>query len=378
MLALRYHPSVGRHVAARASRRAGLGSLELTELAPPRAPAADWTQVRPRLSGICGSDLALFTGRASAHLGALTSSPFTPGHEVVGELSDGRRVVIEPALGCTARGLHPACPECTTGRHALCRQVSDGDVSAGLQIGFCRDTGGGWGEALVAHRSQVHPIPATLPDEDAVLIEPLACALHAVRLAGPLPGQRLVVIGAGTIGLLTVAALRALAPEVTVLCVAKHSGQQHEAVRLGADATCVPDRLALEAARVTRSRRLVDRLGGELLLGGVDCVLDCVGSSASLQAAVTITRPQGMIVLVGMPGRVSLDLSLAWQRELRVQGAYGYYHEFAEAITWAGRLGLGRLVDRAFGLRDFRTALEHAPRAARSGATKTVFDLRAP
>jgi threonine dehydrogenase-like Zn-dependent dehydrogenase len=112
------------------------------------------------------------------------------------------------------------------------------------------------------------------------------------------------------------------------------------------------------------------------LLGGLDGVLDCVGSSASLQAAVSVVRPRGVVTLVGMPGNVSVDLALAWQRELQLRGAYGYGGEFASALRLAERLKPGRLVDRAFHLRDYRAALEHAPRAARSGRVKTVFDLR--
>lgn len=380
MLALEYSASAPRHLAARVSRRAGVGALRLRELRPPPLPASDWLQVRPRLSGICGSDQALVSGSASPYLGSLTSGPFVPGHEVVGEIASGERrgerVVVEPALGCTARGIEPACPECAEGMHALCRNVTEGSVSAGLQIGFCRDTCGGWSEGLTAHASQLHPVPDELRDEDAVLVEPLACALHAARLAEPQPGETLAVVGAGTIGLLTIAALRELEPRATVLAVGKHSAQQLEARRLGADHVCAPDRLHLAGAQLTGARRLVGHLGRELLLGGFDTVLDCVGSGDSLEAAITTARPRGQVVLVGMPGRVNADLALAWQRELRVCGAYGYRRDFPAAVELAGRLRPGRLVARGWHLRDYRDALDAAPRAARSGKVKTVFDLR--
>jgi threonine dehydrogenase-like Zn-dependent dehydrogenase len=375
VLALQFTPSVARHVAARVSGRRQLGGLQLVETDPPLPPADGWVQVRPRLSGICGSDQALVTGDASPYLGALTSAPFVPGHEVVGELRTGERVVVEPALGCHARGV-PSCPECGDGHTALCRHVIDGDVAAGLQVGFCRDTSGGWSEGLVAHASQVHAVPDALRDEDAVLVEPLACSLHAARMAEAGPGDVVVVIGAGTIGLLAVAAVRDLAPGATVLAVAKHPGQQGAARRLGADAVCAPDAVHREVARLSGARRLVGRLGDELLLGGADAVLDCVGSSASLQAAVTATRARGTVVLVGMPGRVTVDLALAWQRELRLLGAYGPTGAFPEAIELAGRLRVGNLVDDGFALEDHRAALDSAPRAARSGRVKTVFDLR--
>jgi threonine dehydrogenase-like Zn-dependent dehydrogenase len=364
MLALQYHPSVPRHLAARLSPKVGVTALRLTEMDPPRPPGPDWQLVRPRLSGICGSDQALVNGSASPYLASLTSTPFVPGHEVVGEVRTGgrsiRRVVVEPALDGAARA-----DERT-------------HLSAGLQIGYCRDTGGGWSEGLVAPAAQLHTVPDTLSDEDAVLVEPLACSLHAVRIAAPEAGQVLVVIGAGTMGLLTIAALRELAPDATVLAVAKHDGQLSEAMRMGADHVCTPDKLHLEAARLTGARRVVGRITGELLLGGVDGVLDCVGSSASLQAAVSVARPRGVVTLVGMPGSVSVDLALAWQRELQLRGAYGYGDDFPRALRLAERLRPGRLVDRGFHLRDYKAALEHAPRAARTGRVKTVFDLRNP
>ena len=94
-----------------------------------------WVPVRPKLTGICGSDLALVSGKASLHLATLTSTPFIPGHEIVGEIGAGprrgERVVVQPALGCTVRGVKPPCRECAQGLPALCRNVIDGDLSAG-------------------------------------------------------------------------------------------------------------------------------------------------------------------------------------------------------------------------------------------------------
>ncbi|WP_196807380.1 zinc-dependent alcohol dehydrogenase [Candidatus Solirubrobacter pratensis] len=373
MLALTYTPSVARYLVAPAT------ALTLGDIRPPRLPGPGWLMVKPRLSGICGSDQALLSGKASLHLAALTSTPFVPGHEVVGEIVSGprrgERVVVQPALGCTVRGIEPACPECASGLPALCRHTIDGAISAGLQTGYCRDAGGGWSEGLVAHESQLHAVPADLSDEDAVLVEPLACALHAAAIADPQPGEKIAIIGAGTIGLLTLAAVRRLAPAATLLAVVKHKGQEGAARRFGADDVCSPDRIHVEGARLTGARRLVGHQGRELLLGGFDRVLDCVGSGASLEQATTIARPRGRVVMVGMPGKLETDLAAAWLRELELRGAYGYEHDFPAALELARELRPGRLIDRGWPLQHYKKALEEAPRATRNGRVKTVFEV---
>jgi threonine dehydrogenase-like Zn-dependent dehydrogenase len=343
--ALTYTPSIAKYVATRANLP-GAGALALEEIRPPRAPGPDWLPIRPRLTGICGSDLALLSGKASLHLATLTSTPFVPGHEIVGEIGAGprrgERVVVQPALGCAARGLAPPCAE-----------------------------------GLVAHTSQLHTVPDDLGDEDAVLVEPLACALHAAQIADVQPGDNVAIIGAGTIGLLTLAAVRDRAPSATLICVAKHAGQQTAARRFGADDVCTPDRLYVEGARITGARRLVGHGNREMLLGGFDRVLDCVGSGASIEQATTITRARGRVILVGMPGELKADLAAAWLRELELKGAYGYESDFPAALEFARTLKPGRLIDRGWPLRSFKKALEQAPKAARSGRVKTVFEVAA-
>jgi threonine dehydrogenase-like Zn-dependent dehydrogenase len=379
--ALEYRPSLPKLVAARALRRPVHGSLRLSQHKVPQRPSPEWVNVRPRLSGICGSDQALLRGHASPYLGALTSAPFVLGHEVVGDVvsgpNTGARVVLEPALGCEVRGIAPPCVECLSGRYALCRNTVGGTVSAGLQTGYCRDTGGGWSEGLVAHERQLHPVPDGLADEDAVLVEPLACAIHAVREADAAPGSHVAVIGAGTIGLLVLATLQELVPGAEVTCVAKYESQKLQTLRFGADHVTTPDRATGDAARITGSRRIVGQLGHELLLGGFDAVLDCVGSTDSLRTAITLARPRGLVMLVGMPGRVGIDLSLAWQRELDVRGVYAYRDDFAEALRMASEIRPGRLIADGWPLRDHERALEEARRGARMGHPKTVFDMRA-
>src|SRR5262249_27094685 len=157
-----------------------------------------------------------------------------------GDTDDGRRVVVIPTLTCEARGVTPMCDECQAGRTNRCGRTGFGHVEPGLQIGFCEDTGGGWGSSLMAHRSQSVEVPADLSDEDAVMIEPAACAINAARRVPP---GDVAVIGAGTIGLLTLAALRSAGGR-TIIVAAKHPAQQAWAEQLGADAVVAPGALA--------------------------------------------------------------------------------------------------------------------------------------
>src|SRR5437879_13903614 len=157
MLALQYFRSVPAYALVRAAggnatvATSDLSMIHLGHVAEPELPGPGWLRVRPNLGGICGSDTSAVTGHASLYLDPLTSYPFVPGHEVVGVLDDGTRVVVEPALGCRVRGIDPPCPRCAEGRPGLCYNVNDGPIEVGLQTGYCADTGGGWGEGLGAH-----------------------------------------------------------------------------------------------------------------------------------------------------------------------------------------------------------------------------------
>src|SRR5262245_25153544 len=217
-LALEYFRSAPRFVGARTvgSKAPGLiagplAPLRLSSLQGPQAPAggAGWARVKPTLAGICGSDLATLAGRSSFYFSPLVSTPFVPGHEVVGELLDdcddlssGTRVVLSSVLACAARGEDPVCPNCAAGDIGRCDRVTVGDLKAGLQTGYCAQTGGGWSRMMLGHHSQLHAVPDEMSDEVAVLVEPFACAIHAVRRAAIEPGETVLVAGAGTVGIL--------------------------------------------------------------------------------------------------------------------------------------------------------------------------------
>ncbi|HEV7466223.1 MAG TPA: alcohol dehydrogenase catalytic domain-containing protein [Candidatus Dormibacteraeota bacterium] len=396
MRALECTPTLPGYALARVAggtRGGPFTMLRLTHRPPPELLGEGWVRLRPRLAGICGSDLSALHGHASPYLGALASSPFVPGHEVVatvagggGRWSDGTRVVVEPLLHCGVRGVLPPCPRCAAGEPQGCESVAGDGFAAGLQSGYCAATGGGWAGEMVAHQSQLHEVPGALDDRDAVMVEPLACALHAVLRNPPGADDRVLVVGAGTLGLLIIAALRHAARPRRVIAVAKHDGQRRLAGRLGADVVCTPA-VMLRTVRFETGARLVEgRAVAPFLLGGADLTFECSGTAAGLQSAIGCTRAGGTVVMVGMPGRASIDLAPAWHRELSLRGAYGYGIEtaggmavepprrtFAIALEAAQALRPGRLVDDPLPLEDYQRALSRASSAGSRGAVKVAF-----
>ncbi len=401
MKALLFERKPARFAAARlastvagSGRGVAVGPLRLAEVDPYETPGPDWHHVRPRLAGICGSDLATLDATSSRYFEQIVSFPFVPGHEIVGDVDggelDGQRVVVEPVLACEARGIRPLCPACAAGRKGACDRIAFGHLRPGLQTGYCTDTGGGWSGGLIAHRSQLHPVPDTMSDEAAVMVEPVACAVHSALSPGAdeLSGSHLVVLGAGTLGLGVVAALRAYALPASILCIAKHPAQRDLASDLGADVIAAPSEIRRAVRRQTGSLA-ISAAGspGEIhrLAGGADIVFDCVGSAGSIADSLAVTRPGGRIVLVGMPGPVHVDLAPLWQREVSLTGVYAYGSEttpegrrstFDMAFELVASARLERLVSAHYPLEHFEDAVAHAAAAGRRGAVKVVFDLR--
>jgi threonine dehydrogenase-like Zn-dependent dehydrogenase len=388
VIALEFSRSVPRYVASRVAGRAAPGliprvaSLRLGHYDDPDTPGEGWVRVTPRLSGICGSDLSMLAGESSFYFSPIVSMPFVPGHEVVGTRDDtSERVVIEPVLGCAVRGVDPPCDACARGETGQCVRTAHGVIAPGLQTGFCEDTGGGWGSALVAHESQLHTVADDLSDAAAVLMEPLACAVHAVLRAGVDPGASVLVSGAGTMGLLTIAAVKALTEAGRIIAVAKHPRQRSEAARLGADDIVPPDG-ALRAVRVTTGALLhTPERGNAWLAGGADVSFECSGSPGALDVCMRATRGRGRVVLVGLPGPARVDLAPVWHRELEIVGAYTYGVEqngrrtFDIAFDVARDVDLAPLVTAAYPLTRYAEAIDHAMDAGKLGAIKVVFEV---
>jgi threonine dehydrogenase-like Zn-dependent dehydrogenase len=389
-LALEYFRSAPRYIGARAvgSRAPGfiagpLAPLRLVDVKDPVPPSgrSGWARVKPALSGICGSDLSTIAGKSSFYFSPLVSVPFVPGHEIVGELLDacddlpaGTRVVMSSVLSCAARGEDPVCPSCAAGRTNRCDRVTVGHLKAGLQTGYCAQTGGGWSRLMVAHRSQLHPVPDGMSDEVAVLLEPFACAIHAALRAQIQPDDTVLVIGAGTVGILTLIAIKVLTQAGHVIVAAKHQKQRAAARLAGADEVVLPEHAAKSVRRHTSAVKLTPERGQDFLLGGADVALECTGSKSALDLALRTTKAGGRVVVSGIPGP-GADLTPLWFRELELLGAYtGTTEDFEQAIGTSATLPmLEQLVGATYPLDRWREAIDHAMSAGPLGTFKVAF-----
>ena len=396
-LALEFYRSAPKYVGARVIGgkapgliAGGLAPLRLVTQKDPEPKRNGWARVKPRLAGICGSDLSTLAGRSSFYFSPLVSLPFVPGHEVVGELLDecdglkaGQRVVLSSVLACAARGEVPPCPQCAAGHVGRCDRITVGHLKPGLQTGYCADTGGGWSRLMLAHRSQLWPVPNALSDEVAVLVEPLACAIHAVFRARVPAGGTVHVVGAGTVGILTLIAVKAFTTADHVVVAAKHQKQRAAASMAGADDVVRPEHAVKAVRRADHVVKLTPERGMDFLLGGVDVAFECTGSASALDLALRTTKAGGRVVLSGIP-EGGADLTPVWFRELELVGAYTSGVEdlgngvsrptFELAIELASNLPiLDRLVGATYPLDRWRDAIDHAMTAGRLGTFKVAF-----
>jgi threonine dehydrogenase-like Zn-dependent dehydrogenase len=368
---------------------ARVGPLEYRTIDDPHCPGHGWQRVHTRLAGICGSDLSLVEGHASAYFDEYVSFPFVPGHEIVGDLADGSRVVIEPVLGHAARGFVPPFPDAAPGDGDDYAHLVTGNLEPGIQTGFCCSTGGGWAPWFWAHESQLHRIADDYPDERAVLVEPLAGGIHAALLtwpaiaaASPRAGEPIVaVLGAGTMGLAAIAGLRRYVPGVRIVVGARYHHQSAIAKELGAH-------VVVQASKLDRAvrREAGCHLIGDTLSSGAHVTIDAVGTAESITDALRITRPRGRVVLLGMPADVRLDLTGLWHRETELKGAYTYGTEtmpdgsqartFDLALDTARDIRAEQLLSATYRLDEHVDAIAHAAAAGRRGAVKIAFDLR--
>jgi threonine dehydrogenase-like Zn-dependent dehydrogenase len=406
MKALQYQFSIPNYLATRAADVLPLGMLErgkvpglkLAEVASKPLPGPDWVRVKPRLCGICGSDTSLLHGTSSPALSPFVSFPAVMGHEVVGEVTEagasvapglvGKRVAVMPIISCEMRGLEP-CRACAADDPGLCLNSAEGELSPGLLIGFCRDLPGGWSEELIVHESQIFPLPDAISDDDSVLIEPFSVATHAVLRNPPAPGAKVLIIGAGSIGLLVLSALRMLGYDNDVTVLARRPIQEKLALAYGATRVLTRSSAIDAAKEVAGATSYKTVIGPHSLTGGFDWVFDCVGSERSVKDALAVAGPRGQITMVGCAGELKkLDLTFVWSREITITGCYVYGaepslpgtpHTFDVAmrlIEEHPEIRLSDMITHRFTLDRWRDAMAVSLTRGTHGAVKVIFDYR--
>jgi L-idonate 5-dehydrogenase len=331
-------------MASRACVVHGARDLRVDTL-PDAEPADGEVAVEVALGGICGSDLHYY------HRGAVGDfairEPMVLGHEVVGHVA-GTPVAVHPATHCDD------CPQCRSGHRNVCPNTRYLGSAARMP-----HVQGGFAQRIVVPRAQVRALPPDLPLERAVLAEPLSVALHAVHRAGPVAGRRVLVTGAGPIGLLVVAALRrAGAAEIIVTDLLEPPLVL--AAGLGATATLRADQPPGDAA------------------ADVDVAIEASGAAGGLATCVRNVRRRGTVVLLGLlpPGETGLLGNLVVTREIELRGAFRFDGEFDAAIgQLADGLDVRGVVSHRFPLSRVGEAFDLA--GDRRQACKVLLDLRA-
>jgi threonine dehydrogenase-like Zn-dependent dehydrogenase len=313
------------------------------------------------------------------------------GHEAIGEVlaigagvrsvEVGQRVILIPGGSCHSAADRKICPMCDRGLPLLC--LNREDHVQGLT------GGGGWSEQFIRHETQLLPLPSDISDEQAVLIEPIACAVHAVLRRPPQANDRVIVIGCGTIGLAIILALKALGIPLRVIAIGRHSYQLGQARSAGADAALLfgkedlYERLASELRTDVKSRGKRNRL----LNYGADIVYDAVGSGQTLQDALRWARPRGSVVVEGVtPCPSPSDCTNIWFREVDLAGSHGHglenfenrkIHTFNLVINWIQerRLVCEGLITHRHRFPDYKNAVRAADGKSRSKATKVVLEM---
>lgn len=412
MKAVQFEGSVPRYAysmimgsLSRKSYYDSLSNIVFREVAPPALPNQEWVRVKTKYAGFCGSDKNLIQLHDSPATSPFASFPFTIGHENCGHVAEmgdiaaerlastvsaGSRVLVDPLLSCTQRGIDHLCPACARGDYSLCYNFTEGTVSPGFSIGSCRDTGGGWSEEFVAHYTQLIPIPDNVSLEDAVLVDAFCSSLHPVMRNFPTDDSTVLVIGCGVIGLSAIAGIRALGGKARIVALAKYPFQGQAAKECGADEVVYMNRSSdyySGLAKALDARLLDPMLGKRVVVGGADIVYDCVGSSTSIDDALRFTLPHGTMVLVGLAAfPKGVDWTPVWMKEVQVRGSFWCSteefegrrmrtYEVAMELLNTGRLKLAHLLTHKFRLEDYKDAIEANLNIGRTGLIKSAFEF---
>ena len=354
-------------------------------------PGAQFVRVRPQLAGICGADLALFFVMADPRI-SIAALPGVPraylGHELIGTVTEtgagvghlavGDRVTLQRYLPCcSSLEIDPPCEFCREGHYTLCENFSAGKLPEHLGAGFS--------EEFIAHTSQLLKVPDLISDDEAVLIEPASVSLHAVLRRPPVPGEKVLVIGAGTIGLNVIPCAKVLCPDCELHLAEKMAFKQELGLKLGAEHVLTGD-LYEAVGRATGAKVYRGALKNTTLLGGFDLIYDCVGSPATVQDALRWLKARGTYLMIGNKlSPLRFDQTPLWNQELTLLGINSHggedldgrrvsTFELAMEMIAEKRITLAGFITHRFGLDDYRQAFALV-RDKPGQVIKVVFEM---
>ncbi|HAB67161.1 MAG TPA: hypothetical protein DCE23_07320 [Firmicutes bacterium] len=292
-----------------------------------------------RKAGICGSDIHYWDMGLPESL--------VMGHEFCGVVTNpGNRKDLKVGDRVTALPISPCgkCPACKSGNPQYCPNTWDNAVGLSLT------SPGAYAEQTSVRSDLVVKVPITVSDAEVAMVEPSAVGLHAVNLANIKIGDKVLVIGAGIIG--EVCAMFAKMYGASFVAVAEANEKRgKKAVQL---------RTADEFYDV-KDKNFMNKVK-ENCPYGYDVVLDCSGNSAAVTTALSVVRPNGTVVMVGISMEsITIPSVVLVMHELKVYGAIGYtYNEFVECINLMAdrRIDVLRFVDDIVGLSDVQKAFE--------------------
>lgn len=376
------------------------GPLSLETIPEPVPLADDWVIVRTGLCGICGSDIkqVFLDGNFDNPLTAFVSFPQVLGHEVVGVVEEvgpavkkrsvGERVVLNPWLPCATRGIEPVCDACQRGDYYVCENFTAGNLPPGMHIGNNSRVTGGYAPLFAAHESQLYPLPDSVSFDRAVLADPFSVSLHAILKAPPEDGSLAVVYGCGSLGLLTIAVLRALYPNTEVFAITRYPHQEEMAGRLGAKHTIRtrnPVEIIERLAEIAGTKVYRPWNGKPMLMRGAARIYDTVGSPETIEVGIRIAQPHARLVITGVANPARFEWTPLYFKEIEVIGSNAFGLETFEGrrrhsmeiyldLLKENRIDLSQLVTHRFRLDQYKQAFLAAHIKENSDAVKVVFD----
>ena len=321
---------------------APFSAFRFQELPDPVLPADDWLVIRTRYCGICGSDYkqVFMDGNLDNPMTSLISFPQVLGHEVVGTIQEigpavktrkaGERVVLNPWLSCGPRGIKPLCPSCAQGNFSRCYNFNKGTLPRGIHTGNSSRATGGFAPLVPAHESMCIPLPEDLSYEQAVLADPFSVSLHAILNFPPGEEDTVLVYGCGTLGLLSIAILRALYPKTRILAVYRYDHQADLAKRFGAEQTIPwrPDKRIIETVgSITGEELLVPDHGKPMLNGGVQAIYDSVGTAESMEVGLRVCDYRAKIIITGVGTPKRFEWTPLYFKEVHIIGSNAFGQE---------------------------------------------------